>query len=168
MTSLLTKIKTLDTKISTNTQSISNKQNILTPGTNITIDSNNIISSSGSVTQAQLDEKQFLITSSTDLTCKSISTQLGSNGTTNFINGFEFTRAFAHNLQLNSGFDFDGVKTNIIVYNRNTGGCLLNGKSQLFLQAGNVLHNITESGFKIGETSTATEALDVAGHQVVQ
>jgi hypothetical protein len=61
MTSLLNKIKTLD---STNTQNISNKQNILRPGTNITIDSNNIISSSGggSVTQAQLDENQALIT----------------------------------------------------------------------------------------------------------
>ena len=42
MTSLLTKIKCLDTQISTNTQNISNKQNILTPGTNITIDGNNI------------------------------------------------------------------------------------------------------------------------------
>jgi len=50
--SLLTKIKTSDTKNSTNTQNISNKQNILTPGTNISIDGNNIISSSGSITQA--------------------------------------------------------------------------------------------------------------------
>ena len=55
MTSLLTKIKTLDTKISTNTQNISSKQNILIPGTNITIDSNIIISSGGSVTQSQLN-----------------------------------------------------------------------------------------------------------------
>ena len=122
MTSLLTKIKSLDTQNSTNTQNISNKQYKLTAGTNITIDENNVISSSGggSVTQAQLDEKQNLITSSTNLTCNSISTQLGSVGTTNSINGFEFTREFSHNLQLNSGFDFDGFKTNIISYNRNT------------------------------------------------
>jgi hypothetical protein len=114
---------------------------------------------------SRLLEKQDNITSTTtDLTCNSISTQLGSVGTTNSINGFEFTRAYNHNSQINSGFDSDGVKTNIIVYNRNTGGCLLNGKSQFFLQAGNVLHNITESGFKIGSESTATEALDVAGN----
>ena len=111
-----------------------------------------------------ISNKQERITSSTDLTCNSISTQLGSVGTTNFINGFEFTRAFNHNLQLNSGFDFDGVKTNIIVYNRNTGACLLNGKNQLLLQAGNVLHNIQANGFKIGATTAGTEALDVAGN----
>jgi hypothetical protein len=75
MTSLLTKIKTLDTKISTNTQNISNKQNILTPGTNITIDSNNIISSSGggSITQAQLDEKENKLTSTSNITTGTIS-----------------------------------------------------------------------------------------------
>jgi hypothetical protein len=62
----------------------------------------------------RLAEKQDNIISTTDLTCNKISTQLGSVGTTNSINGFEFTRAFSQNLQLNSGFDFDGVKTNII------------------------------------------------------
>ena len=36
--------------------------------------------------------------------------------------------------------------------------------NSIFLQAWNVLHNITESGFKIGSESTATEALDVAGN----
>ena len=35
MTSLLTKIKSLDTQISTNTENISNKQDALTAGTNI-------------------------------------------------------------------------------------------------------------------------------------
>ena len=88
----------------------------------LTIDGNNVISSSGGgggsdITQEDLDLKQDLITSLTSLTCNRINTQLGSNGTTNFINGFELTRAFAHNLQLNSGFDGDGVKTNIISYN---------------------------------------------------
>ena len=53
MTSLLTKIKILDTQVTTNTQNISNKQNTLTAGTNISI-SNNTISSIGSITQAQL------------------------------------------------------------------------------------------------------------------
>ena len=113
-----------------------------------------------------ISNKQDRITSSTDLTCNSISTQLGSVGTTNFINGFEFTRAFNHNLQLNSGFDFDGVKTNIISYNRNTGLNVFNAKTQLNLRAGTIpfVSNITETGFKIGEISTATEALDVAGN----
>ena len=124
--------------------------------TNITIDEiTNTISAIGEITQAELTSalytKQELITTLTDLDCNSISTQLGSVGSINSINGFEFTRAYNHNIQINSGFDFDGVKTNIIVYNRNTGGCLLNGKSQLFLQAGNGLHNITESGFKKGQ-----------------
>ena len=75
MTSLLTKIKTLDTKISTYTQNISNKQNILTPGTNITIYSNNKISSSGggSITQAQLDEKENKLTSTSYITTGTIS-----------------------------------------------------------------------------------------------
>jgi hypothetical protein len=112
----------------------------------------------------RLLEKQDNIISTTDLTCNLISTQLGSVGTTNSINGFEFTRSFNNQIQLNSGFDSNGIKTNIILYNRDTGGCLLNGKSQLFLQAGNVLHNITESGFKIGSESTATEELDVTGN----
>jgi hypothetical protein len=59
---------------------------------------------------------------------------------------------------LNSGFDSDGVKTNIIAHNRNTGACLFNGRAQLILKAGDVLHSLTASGFKIEENSTATEA----------
>jgi phosphoribosylamine-glycine ligase len=43
MTSLFTKIKSLDTQISSNTQNISIKQDALTAGNNITIDENNII-----------------------------------------------------------------------------------------------------------------------------
>jgi hypothetical protein len=85
---------------------IGGKQNTLKARTNITIDENNVISSSGGsgsdITQEDLDLKRDLITSSTSLTCNTINTQLGSNGTTNFINEFELTRAFAHNLQLNS------------------------------------------------------------------
>jgi hypothetical protein len=74
MTSLLTKIKSLDTKISTNTQNISNKQYKLTAGTNKTIDENNVISSSGgSVTQSQLDEKQNTLTLSSNITTGTIS-----------------------------------------------------------------------------------------------
>jgi hypothetical protein len=98
------------------------------------------------------------------LTCNKITTELGAVGATNFINGFEITRAFSHNIQLNSGFDSDGVKTPIISYNRNTGSCVYSGKTQLILKAGEVLHSLTASGFKIGESSTATEALDVAGN----
>ena len=74
MTSLLTKIISLDTKISTNTQNISNKQYKLTAGTNITIDENNVISSSGgSVTQSQLDLKQDTLTSTSNITTGTIS-----------------------------------------------------------------------------------------------
>jgi hypothetical protein len=74
MTSLLTKIKSLDTQISTNTQNISNKQYKLTAGTNITIDENNVISSSGgSVTQSQLDLKQDTLTSTSNITTGTIS-----------------------------------------------------------------------------------------------
>jgi hypothetical protein len=40
MTSLLTKIKSLDSQVLTNTENISNTQNLLTAGTNITIDVN--------------------------------------------------------------------------------------------------------------------------------
>ena len=67
MTSLLTKIKTLDTKISTNTQNISNKQNILIPGTNISI-SNNTISATGSITQSQLNLKQDILQAGENIT----------------------------------------------------------------------------------------------------
>jgi pectate lyase len=68
MTSLSTKIKTLDTKILTNTQNISNKQNILTPGTNISIDGNNTISSSGGISQSQLDTKQNILQAGENIT----------------------------------------------------------------------------------------------------
>ena len=70
MTSLLTKIKSLETQISTNTENISNKQDVLTAGNNITIDENNIISSSGggSITQGDLDLKQDKLTAGTNIT----------------------------------------------------------------------------------------------------
>ena len=112
---------------------IASKQNTLSPGTNITI-VDNVISSSGggSITQEDLDLKQDLINSSTNLTCNTISTQLGSVGTTNLISGFELTRAFNNNIQLNSGFDTDGVKTSIILYNRNTGICAFYAKKTGF------------------------------------
>jgi hypothetical protein len=113
---------------------------------------------------ANILTKQDLIITSTDLTCNKITTELGAIGTTNFINGFEFTRAFSHNIAMNSGFDSDGVKTPIISYNRSTGICVYSAKTQLVLKAGDVLHSLTASGFKIGENSTATEALDVAGN----
>jgi hypothetical protein len=77
MTSLLTKIKSLHSQISTNTQNISNKQNLLTAGTNIIFDENYMISSGGggsNITQEDLDLKQYLITSSTNLTCNSLNT----------------------------------------------------------------------------------------------
>jgi hypothetical protein len=67
MTSLLTKIKSLDTKILTNTQNISNKQNILIPGTNISI-SNNTISATGSITQSQLNLKQDILQAGENIT----------------------------------------------------------------------------------------------------
>ena len=64
MTSLLTKIKSLDAQVSTNTENISNKQDALTAGNNITIDVNNNISSSG-INQSQLDTKQSTLNSTT-------------------------------------------------------------------------------------------------------
>jgi hypothetical protein len=114
--------------------------------------------------QTALDGKQATIDTSTDLTCNQITTKLGNVGSTNSINGFEFTRPFSNNIRLNSGFDNDGVKTAIISYNRNSGTCIFNAKSQLILQAGDVLSNIQASGFKIGASISATEALDVAGN----
>ena len=93
MTSLLTKIKSLDSQISTNTENISNKQNILTAGTNITI-YNNIISSSGGGGGSD-------ITSSTDLTCNTISTS-SANGLLSSISGFQLTRFNNNVIQLNS------------------------------------------------------------------
>ena len=72
MTSLLTKIKSLDTQVSTNTENISNKQNLLTAGTNITIDENNMISS-GAINQSQLDTKQNTLTSTTNINTETIS-----------------------------------------------------------------------------------------------
>ena len=68
MSSLLQQIKSLD----------ANKQNSLTAGTNITIDANNVISSSGGeggeVTQAELDLKQDVITTATDISCNTLTT----------------------------------------------------------------------------------------------
>jgi len=73
MTSLLTKIKSLETQISTNTENISNKQDVLTAGNNITIDENNIIFSSGggSITQGDLDSKQDKLSAGTNITISS-------------------------------------------------------------------------------------------------
>jgi len=70
------------------------------------------------------------------LTCSKITTELSSTGTTNSINGFDYTRAFNHNIQLNSGFDSDGVKTTIISYNRSSSICVYNAKTQLLLLGG--------------------------------
>jgi hypothetical protein len=67
MTSLLTKIKILDTQVTTNTQNISNKQNTLTAGENIII-SNNTISATGSITQSQLDTKQNILQAGENIT----------------------------------------------------------------------------------------------------
>ena len=68
MSSLLQQIKSLD----------ANKQNSLTAGTNITIDANNVISSTatggGEVTQAELDLKQDVITTATDISCNTLTT----------------------------------------------------------------------------------------------
>ena len=69
MSSLLQQIKSLD----------ANKQNSLTAGTNITIDANNVISSTGGtgggeVTQAELDLKQDVITTATDISCNTLTT----------------------------------------------------------------------------------------------
>jgi hypothetical protein len=81
MTSLLTKIKSLDTQISTNTENISNKQDALTAGNNITIDENNIISSSGggSITQGDLDLKQDKLTAGTNITID-VNNNISSSG----------------------------------------------------------------------------------------
>ena len=54
---------------------LSGKQNILTQGTNITIDENNIISSSGGITQSQLDTKQETITISTNLSLNTLTAE---------------------------------------------------------------------------------------------
>ena len=68
MSSLLQQIKSLD----------ANKQNSLTAGTNITIDANNVISSSGGeggeVTQADLDLKQDVITTATNINLNTLNT----------------------------------------------------------------------------------------------
>ena len=69
MSSLLQQIKSLD----------ANKQNSLTAGTNITIDANNVISSTGGtgggeVTQADLDLKQDVVTTATDISCNTLDT----------------------------------------------------------------------------------------------
>ena len=51
------------------------------------------------------------------------------------------------------------------MYNRNTGICAYNAKKRLDLRINTTtLHNIRESGFKIGADTAATEALDVAGN----
>ena len=155
MTSLLTKIKTLDTKISTNTQNISNKQNLLIPGTNITIDINNIISSSGGGGGSD-------ITSSTDLTCNTISTN-SDIGILSSIGGFQHKRLNNNVIQLNSDIDSDNAGTLIMSYNR-VGTTALNGISQIdFRINGTNKLSTTASGVKIG-TGTATEELDVAGN----
>ena len=69
MSSLLQQIKSLDI----------NKQNTLQPGTNITIDANNVISATGGtdgggITQEQLDAKEDLITTTTDISSNTLTT----------------------------------------------------------------------------------------------
>ena len=72
---LLVKGIELDAKI---TNATSGKQDTLTPGTNITIDANNIISAAGGtdggITQEQLDAKEDLITTSTDISSNTLTT----------------------------------------------------------------------------------------------
>jgi hypothetical protein len=61
---------------------ISSKQNVLIPGTNIIIDSNNIISSSGGITQSQLDTKQKILTAGTNIIIDSNNMISSSGGIT--------------------------------------------------------------------------------------
>jgi len=80
MTSLLTKIKSLDSQVLTNTQNISNKQNNITDGS-LTISKTLNLQSSLNTLQDNIDlntanilNKQNTITSSTNLTCNSLTT----------------------------------------------------------------------------------------------
>jgi hypothetical protein len=64
-TNIITEINGLEIELS-------EKQNTLTAGNNITIHENNTISSSGGITQSQLDTKQNVLTYYDDLVIKSI------------------------------------------------------------------------------------------------
>ena len=64
-------------------------------------------------------------------------------------------------IQLNSDLD-GGFK---IAYNQNTGICAYQGLTQVdFRVNGTTKINATSSGVKVGASSSATEALDVAGN----
>ena len=92
MTSLLTKIKSLDSQILTNTQNISNKQNIINDN-DLTIPKILNLQSSLTNLQDNIDlntanilTKQATISSSTDLETNSLTTtQLEVNGGVNII-----------------------------------------------------------------------------------
>ena len=104
--------------------------------------------------------KQATITSATDLTCNTITTS-SNNGISNIIGGFELKRFNTNVIQLNSNLDGGSI----IAYNQSTGICAYQALSQVdFRISGTTKLNATNNGVKIGNNSSATEALDVAGN----
>ena len=124
-----------------------NTTNILTKQATITDGSLTIARTNG--LQTALDAKQAKITTSTDLTCNQITTELGilASGS------------------LTAGSVIVG-STNIITVSSGKTG--FNGIAGIEFKLENItLSNIQASGFKIGASTPAQEALDVAGNILV-
>jgi hypothetical protein len=112
MSSLLQQIKSLDI----------NKQNALSPGTNITIDENNVISAAGGtdgggITQEQLDAKEDLITTTTDISSNTLTTvgDLNVGGKIVAPNRVHFRARRASNITVSApgNIPYDDVRFNL-------------------------------------------------------
>jgi hypothetical protein len=110
--------------------------------------------------QTELNTKQYTITSATDLTCNKITTS-SATLVSNIIAGFEFVKPVASATRINNTFD----GANLFAYNTSTGITGFNGVTAIEFRINDIpLSNIKTSGFKIGASTSATEALDVAGN----
>jgi hypothetical protein len=109
---------------------------------------------------ANILTKQPLITSSTDLECNSITTS-SETGSLSSISGFGITRFNSNIILLYSALD----DVSLLAYNKQTGICSLQSPSQLDFKVNSTTKiNATSSGVKVGASTSATEALDVAGN----
>jgi hypothetical protein len=110
--------------------------------------------------QTALNGKQATITTSTDLTCDSIATS-SEIGSVSSISGFGLTRFNTNIILLYSDLD----EVYLFAYNKPTGVSVYQSSTQVDFKVGSsVKLSTTSSGVKVWASTTATEALDVAGN----
>ena len=159
----------IDTKLDEISSLNSSKQNNIVSTDNLTCNSINVTKTtpiendeltSKMYVDNKLAEKQALINSSTSLECNKINTS-SATLVSNIIAGFEFVKPAASATRINNTFD----GANLLAYNTSTGITGFNGVSAIELRINDIpLHNIRDSGFKIGASTAATEKLDVTGN----